>query len=311
MDYLLESDYLYDQGQIEILSIALESAQYVQEDVKSVAKKAWGFAISKLKEIIEFIKDLFTKKIPELFNKIKNGKIKNTRLRKRFDKGKKIKVDVTYEYITPRGIGLCKEMVNTTKNTLSIFAEFVNKVDKYNYNSNEEFEEDHKKFKIKFSGIGNFENLVPGKRTFDEKDYYRAVDLNYIDKKHFENIEKDLDEAEKLLKLAKSNYDNVLSTLENAEKLCKKWEKEDEKNSEDSKANNRINAAMSITNISSNIKFYALKPVELVSKQIALCNKNISIIEKYVGNLRPLQGVNINKVNKTELNRNEPHYINL
>lgn len=29
MDYLLESDYLYDQGQMEMLSIALESAQYV------------------------------------------------------------------------------------------------------------------------------------------------------------------------------------------------------------------------------------------------------------------------------------------
>ena len=216
MDYLLESDYLYDQGQIEMLSIALESAQYVQEDVKSVAKRAWNFVLEKIRNLIKFIKEIFTKKIPEVIDKIRNGKNKINKLKKNFMKGKKIKVDgVYFEYVNPAGMKLCESMIEHTQKYLSNIVDFSNRVDKYNYDSTEDFEKD----------LENFNNIVKNlnynKEDFDEKKYFQHVKKDYISTMELDRCESFLAKAEKLIEVAKPNCSKVLTAMENTEKQFK------------------------------------------------------------------------------------------
>ena len=220
MDYLLESDHLYDQGQIEMLNIALESTQYVQEDAKSVAKKAWNFILEKIRNLIKFIKELFTKKIPEVIDRIKNGKSKIDKLKKNFTKGKKIKVEgVYFEYVNPAGMNLCEFMIKSTKKQLDNIANYTNSVDRYAYSSTEEFEEDLENFKDTIKGL-NY-----NKEDFNEKYYFKRIKKNYINTMELDRCESFLAEAEKLIEIAKPNCSEVLSVMENLEKQFKRWER--------------------------------------------------------------------------------------
>lgn len=247
--------------------------------------------LEKIRNLIKFIKEIITKKIPEVIDKIRNGKNKIDKLKKKFMKGEKIKVEgIYFEYVNPAGMKLCKSMIENTKKQLDNIACYTNSVDRYVYSSTEEFEEDLENFK------DTIKDLNYNKEDFDEKKYFQRIKKNYINTMELDRCESFLAEAEKLIEIAKPNCSKVLSVMENLEKQFKRWEQVTEAD-EESIVNNRGKAALVLVSVTEKMKFYALKSVDLAAKQISFQTKNISIIEEIIGKRSK-------SINKTNLNYN-------